>query len=108
MAYTEKNFAGVATTSAADLYAPSATGATQVVHLQAANKTGTPQTITLFLYDDSATTSYEIVSAVTIPANAMYSILNNGRIILEENDKLRIQASANSAIVVIGSAVERS
>lgn len=106
--YTEKNFSGVATTTAADLYVPSGAIASQIVYLQICNKSASAATASVFLYDNSVATSYEIVASVAVPANSTLPLIYAGKIILESGDKLRLSASANASIVAIGSSVERS
>ena len=68
------------------------------VHLS--NKTGSEVTATINLIDNSENSSNEItlVNAVRIPANSMLAVLEGEKLILEEQDVLRVVGSAATSV----------
>lgn len=87
------------TGSAADIIAAVTTS--HVVHVQAiycANKTAAAHPVSVF--HKAGGTSYEIVSAVVVPANASMNVLDGKSLYLEEGDSLTGNSDATTQIVV--------
>jgi len=49
---------------------------------------------------------YQLANAVPIPPNDSFSIVSDGRLALETNDVIKIQANANGALTLILSVLE--
>jgi len=97
MANIYKNaFFDLATTSKIDVYTPPSNSRAIVKTIQANNHAGSNPELEVFVYDNSATTEYEISHKV-IAAKTFQNMIS-GSLILEENDVLRVQASVGGAI----------
>lgn len=71
-----------------------------LIGLHLSNKTTSEVTATVQLLDHSTSTTntIDLVKDVPLPANSMLSVLVGDKIILEENDQLRIVAGTASAV----------
>ena len=97
MANIYKNaFFDLATTSKIDVYTSPSNSRAIVKTIQANNHAGSNPELEVFVYDNSATTEYEISHKV-IAAKTFENMIS-GSLILEENDVLRVQASVGGAI----------
>jgi len=97
MANIYKNaFFDLATTSKIDVYTSPSNSRAIVKTIQANNHAGSNPELEVFVYDNSATTEYE-VSHKVIAAKTFQNMIS-GSLILEENDVLRVQASVGGAI----------
>ena len=97
MANIYKNaFFDLSTTDKTDVYTPPSNSRAIVKTIQANNHAGSNPELEVFVYDNSATTEYEISHKV-IAAKTFENMIS-GSLILEENDVLRVQASVGGAI----------
>ena len=97
MANIYKNaFFDLATTDKTDVYTPPSNSRAIVKTIQANNHAGSNPELEVFVYDNSATTEYEISHKVI--ASKTFQNMISGSLILEENDVLRVQASTGGAI----------
>lgn len=70
-----------------------------LIGLHLSNKTTSEVTATVQLMDSSDSSNViNLVTDVPLPANSMLSVLVGDKIILEENDQLRIVAGTASAV----------
>ena len=49
---------------------------------------------------------FEIANAVVVPPNDSYSVVADGRLVLETNDSIKIKADANSKLNIVLSILE--
>jgi hypothetical protein len=97
MANIYKNaFFDLATTDKTDVYTPPSNSRAIVKTIQGNNHAGSNPELEVFVYDNSATTEYEISHKVI--ASKTFENMISGSLVLEENDVLRVQASTGGAI----------
>ena len=97
MANIYKNaFFDLTTTSKTDIYTPPSNSRAIVKTIQGNNHAGSNPELEVFVYDNSATTEYEISHKVI--ASKTFENMISGSLVLEENDVLRVQASTGGAI----------
>ena len=97
MANIYKNaFFDLANTDKTDIYTVPSDSRAIIKTIQANNHAGSNPELEVFVYDNSATTEYE-VSHKVIAAKTFENMVS-GSVILEENDVLRLQASTGGAI----------
>lgn len=107
MATTFKNFSFQATTNPLEAYtAPS--GKTAVVtFLNVANNATVNADVTVTLRDISTYVDAPLGRLITIPINTGVNFVADGaKLVLESGDSIVVQASANSALWVVGSVAE--
>ena len=103
--------AALATTSADIVTNGSASGRVlKVDSISAANiHASSNADVTVSFFDASASASYRIAPAITVPTKATLAVLANGvYVYLEEGDKIVASASANSSIELVVTFVEIS
>ena len=88
--YINANF-DLTTTDATDIYTCPSESRAIVQNIQIANVGGSNVELKGFVYDNSASRAYQFAEK-TIDTGTSAS-LNNGSIVLEENDKLQLQAA---------------
>ena len=71
-----------------------------LIGLHLSNKTSSEVTATVNLVDHSENASHEItlINAVRLPANSMLAVLEGEKLILEEQDVLRVLASGATSV----------
>jgi len=104
--------AGLAVTTSATAIASNGASSNKcfkINTLVVANITGSTATVTVDVYKN-ATTAFDLMFQATVPANSSIVVIgkNENQIYLEENDSLRLTASANSALEAICSYEELS
>lgn len=93
------------TTSNDVIYTAPADNTGIVLMAQAANITSSAANITFSHYDTSATTETELVKNLDIPGNDATSLIT-GKMVIEEGDSIKVQASANSTFKLTLSILE--
>ena len=88
--YKNANF-DLTSTSVTDIYTVPSESRAIIQNVQVANVGGSNVELKGFVYDNSATRNYQFAEQ-TINTGTSRS-LNNGSIILEENDRLQLQAA---------------
>ena len=107
MANKYKNaFFDLQTTNKTDVYTAPSNARAIVNTIQGNNHAGSNPELEVFVYDNSASTEYE-VSHKVISAKTFQN-MKSGTLILEENDVLRVQASTGGAIEGFVSLLEPS
>lgn len=98
---------GVLTTTAgADLYPVSSGKSAIVKSIRLVNKSGSPVTVNLFVYNNGNTTTTRIFPvALSLPAGAL--VVDSDEITLGALDKITGDASAGSAVDYTISGIER-
>lgn len=82
------------------------TGVTAIVLMaQVSNVTTGTADVTFAHYDTDTTTETELVKELDIPANDATSV-TTGKLVIEEGDSVKVQASANSALKLTMSILE--
>lgn len=101
--------AAVTTTAAAIVTNTSSSGKILKINsLQVANVGASPATITVDVYKN-ATSAYRLAYTITVPVAATLVVLSKDTAIyLEENDSIRLTASANTALEAVCSYEEIS
>jgi len=100
---TGQTAAAALTTSNAAIVTCAAEHVNKINSIIVANKDGTnAATVTVYFYDSSATTRYEIASTVNVPADTTLVVLGkDSSIYLEEGDKIEGLASAAGDLNII-------
>lgn len=103
--------AGAAVTTSATALVSNSSGSGKILKLNAlsiANVSGSNATITVDVYKGQST-AYRLAYTITVPTAATLVILSKDTsVYLEENDSLRVTASANSALEAVCSYEEIS
>ena len=87
--------------------APAATQ-TVILGLAIANKTTNAVTVQVQFTDTSASTTYQLLENVSIPANTTLETLAGQKYILEATDVLKVQAGTGSALDVVLGFMEKA
>lgn len=103
--------AGAAVTNSASALVTNSSGSGKIIKINAlsiANISASTATITVDIYKNQ-TTAYRLAYTISVPAAATLIILSKDTsVYLEENDSLRVTASANSALEAVCSYEEIS
>lgn len=110
MANTFKNaaLANVNNSAYDTLYTAPAATQTVILGLAIANKTTNAVTVQVQFTDTSASTSYQLLENVSIPANTTLETLAGQKYILEATDVLKVQAGTGSALDVVLGFMEKA
>ena len=110
MANTFKNaaLADVNNSAYDTLYTTPAATQTVILGLAIANKTTNAVTVQVQFTDTSASTSYQLLENVSIPANTTLETLAGQKYILEATDVLKVQAGTGSALDVVLGFMEKA
>lgn len=110
MANTFKNaaLANVSNSSYQTLYTAPAATQTVILGLAIANKTTNAVTVQVQFTDTSASTTFQLLENVSIPANTTLETLAGQKYILEATDILKVQAGTGSAIDVVLGFMEKA
>ena len=110
MANTFKNaaLADVNNSAYDTLYTAPASTQTVILGLAIANKTTNAVTVQVQFTDTSASTSYQLLENVSIPANTTLETLAGQKYILEAADILKVQAGTGSALDVVLGFMEKA
>ena len=110
MANTFKNAAAanVSNSSYVNLYTCPASTQTVVLGLAIANKTTNAVTVQVQFTDTSATTDFQLLENVSIPANTTLETLAGQKYILEAGDILKVQSGTASALDVVMGLMEKA
>ena len=110
MANTFKNaaLANVNNSAYDTLYTAPAATQTVILGLAIANKTTNAVTVKVQFTDTSASTSYQLLEDVSIPANTTLETLAGQNYILEATDVLKVQAGTGSALDVVLGFMEKA
>ena len=110
MANTFKNaaLANVNNSAYDTLYTAPAATQTVIRGLAIANKTTNAVTVKVQFTDTSASTSYQLLEDVSIPANTTLETLAGQKYILEATDVLKVQAGTGSALDVVLGFMEKA
>ena len=71
-----------------------------LIELDVANTGTSAVAASVLLYDTSATTSYHIVKDAPIPAGSTMKVVSGQKIVLNNNDEIRVYATAATVDVV--------
>lgn len=71
-----------------------------LIELDCANTGSSGITVTVQIYDNSATTSYHIVKDAPIPAGGALKIVSGQKVVLNNDDEVRVYASAATVDVI--------
>ena len=71
-----------------------------LIELDVANTGTSAVTVTVLIYDSSATTAYHIVKNAPVPVGSALKVVSGQKIVLNGDDKLQVHASANTVDVV--------
>jgi hypothetical protein len=100
MANTFKRYIATASTVGVTLYTVSSISSV-VIGINAANTTGTQQTISVQL------NAFYLIKDAAVPAGSALSLLD-GKLVLENADAITITSSADTSIDVVLSAMEKT
>lgn len=71
-----------------------------LIELDVANTGTSAVSASVLLYDASATTSYHIVKDAPIPAGSTMKVVSGQKIVLNQNDEIRVYATAATVDVI--------
>ena len=110
MANTFKNaaLANVSNSSYQTLYTSPASTQTVILGLAIANKTTNAVTVQVQFTDTSASTTFQLLENVSIPANTTLETLAGQKYILEATDILKVKAGTGSAVDVVLGFMEKA
>ncbi len=110
MANTFKNaaLANVSNSSNQTLYTAPASTQTVILGLAIANKTTNAVTVQVQFTDTSASTTFQLLENVSIPANTTLETLAGQKYILEATDILKVKAGTGSAVDVVLGFMEKA
>jgi hypothetical protein len=106
MATTFKNATGILTTSSQDIYTVPASTRAIIIGCHVANYAASAATLTMSVHDSSAAADRSVANATSVPVNSAYEPI--GKMVLETGDKIKAQASANTALSIVVSVLEIS
>ena len=110
MANTFKNaaLANVSNSGYVNLYTCPASTQTVILGLAIANKTSNAVTVQVQFRDGSASTDFQLLENVSIPANTTLETLAGQKYILEASDILKVKAGTGSALDVVLGFMEKA
>ena len=71
-----------------------------LIELDVANTGSSAITVTVQIYDNSATTSYHVVKNAPIPAGGALKIVSGQKLVLNGDDEVRVYASTSDVDVI--------
>ena len=71
------------------------------IELDASNTGTTACSITVLIYDSSATASYHVVKDAPIPVGGALKVISGQKLVLNGDDEIRVYASAATVDVVV-------
>tara|TARA_B100000945_G_C20409062_1_gene611627 strand:- start:446 stop:778 length:333 start_codon:yes stop_codon:yes gene_type:complete len=106
--FKNKGMASIGTSNTTVYTCPSSTTST-IIGMTVANRSGSNITVSVMVYDNSANTTYFIVSGATVPTGGSLVVVGGDqKIVLEASDLVQVNASASSSADAFVSVLEQT